>query len=124
MIDPLYYNSKEMNRPLVLIKLLHTLIWLFFNVVIVYMYYIVLTGQESPLFWIGLWLIVIECIVLLSLNWTCPLTILARKYTEDRADNFDIYLPLWWARHNKTIYSIAMAILVLLYLWKFGFRII
>lgn len=113
-----------MNRPLVLIKVLHTLIWLFFNVVLAFMFYVVVTEQSTPLFWIGLLLIIIECIVLLSLNWTCPLTILARKYTEDRADNFDIYLPVWWARHNKTIYTILMVILTILYFYKFGFRII
>ena len=35
----------------------------------------------------------------------CPLTGVAAKFTEDRADNFDIYLPIWLARHNKTIFG-------------------
>lgn len=30
----------------------------------------------------------------------------AARYTEDRRDNFDIYLPEWLARHNKTIFSL------------------
>jgi hypothetical protein len=30
---------------------------------------------------------------------------LAARYTMDRAENFDIYLPLWLARHNKTIFG-------------------
>jgi hypothetical protein len=34
-----------------------------------------------------------------------PLTSVAAHYTEDRADNFDIYLPLWLARYNKTIFG-------------------
>lgn len=29
----------------------------------------------------------------------------AGRYTEERADNFDIYLPLWLARHNKTMFG-------------------
>jgi hypothetical protein len=33
------------------------------------------------------------------------LTDLASGYTKERADNFDIYLPLWLARHNKTIFG-------------------
>jgi hypothetical protein len=26
-------------------------------------------------------------------------------YTAERADNFDIYMPLWLARQNKTIFG-------------------
>ena len=35
----------------------------------------------------------------------CPLTDLASRYTDERTDNFDIYLPLWLARSNKTIFG-------------------
>jgi hypothetical protein len=31
---------------------------------------------------------------------------LAARYTEERHDNFDIYLPLWLARHNKLIFGV------------------
>ena len=34
-----------------------------------------------------------------------PLTAWAARYTTDRRDNFDIYLPLWLARHNKSIFG-------------------
>jgi hypothetical protein len=27
------------------------------------------------------------------------------RFTDDRADNFDIYLPLWLARYNKVIFG-------------------
>jgi hypothetical protein len=30
---------------------------------------------------------------------------LAARYTDDRSDNFDIYLPLWLARHNQMIFG-------------------
>jgi hypothetical protein len=33
------------------------------------------------------------------------LTDIATRYTADRSDNFDIYLPLWLAKHNKTIFG-------------------
>lgn len=29
----------------------------------------------------------------------------AARYTGDRNDNFDIYLPLWLARYNKPIFG-------------------
>jgi hypothetical protein len=27
------------------------------------------------------------------------------SYTDDRRDNFDIYLPVWIARHNKAVFG-------------------
>jgi hypothetical protein len=36
----------------------------------------------------------------------CPLTDLAAKFTDDRAPNFDIYLPSWVAEHNKVIFGV------------------
>jgi hypothetical protein len=35
----------------------------------------------------------------------CPLTSIAAMYTEERRENFDIYLPLWLARYNKVIFG-------------------
>lgn len=29
----------------------------------------------------------------------------AARYTQDRCDNFDIYLPLWVARYNKQMFG-------------------
>jgi len=29
----------------------------------------------------------------------------ADSYTDDHSDNFDIYLPLWLARYNKSIFG-------------------
>jgi hypothetical protein len=29
----------------------------------------------------------------------------ASRYTDERRDNFDIYLPIWLARHNKLIFG-------------------
>jgi hypothetical protein len=33
------------------------------------------------------------------------MTDLAAKYTVDRSPSFDIYMPNWLARHNKTIFT-------------------
>ena len=46
-----------------------------------------------------------EVAVLAFNNGRCPLTSLAARYTADRRDNFDIYLPQWLARHNKLIFG-------------------
>lgn len=52
-------------------------------------------------------------------GWRCPLNPIAARYTEDRRDNFDIFLPEWLARHNKTIFGILCVggLLYTGYLW-------
>jgi len=47
----------------------------------------------------------VEVLVLVFNRMRCPLTGVAARYTDDRRDNFDIYLPEWVARHNKTIFG-------------------
>jgi hypothetical protein len=31
---------------------------------------------------------------------------LAARYTDERASNFDIYLPNWLAQHNKVVFGV------------------
>ena len=50
-------------------------------------------------------MVLIECIILAVNHGRCPLTGVAARYTEQRTANFDIYLPLWLARHNRTIFG-------------------
>jgi len=35
---------------------------------------------------------------------------LAARFTEERHDNFDIYLPLWLAKHNKLIFGVLFCL--------------
>jgi hypothetical protein len=51
----------------------------------------------------------LECLVLAANGMRCPLTDVAARYTDARHDNFDIYLPLWLARHNKAIFGFLFA---------------
>ncbi len=104
------------NQKLVLVKLVHTIIWVFFNLVLIYLYYAVLTKSVGFWFWMGIGVIALEGIILAALNWTCPLTFLARRYSDSEKENFDIFLPLWLAKYNKEIYSVIFGILVLLYI--------
>jgi hypothetical protein len=50
-------------------------------------------------------LVLIEVAILVANGMRCPLTDVAERFTSDRADNFDIYLPRWLARYNKTIFG-------------------
>lgn len=104
--------SKESR--LVLVKLIHTLIWIFFNIVIFYLLYAVLTNNIDRWVWIGYGLIALEGLVLLLFKFTCPLTLIARRYSNSARDNFDIYLPNWLAKNTKLIYTSLMTIIIII----------
>ena len=66
-------------------------------------------------------LVLVECGVLAANRGRCPLTDLAAQHTERRTANFDIYLPLWLAQYNKTIFGalfLAGALFVLARWWS------
>lgn len=106
------------SRTLKKIKLIHTAIWAFIATCIVaipflawaemYAYALLLTG-----------IVVLEIGVLAMNGWRCPLTIMAERYTDDRSENFDIYLPLWIARNNKLIFGTLFVVgeMVVLLRW-------
>jgi hypothetical protein len=98
---------------LTFIKIIHTLIWLFFNVVLFYMAYAIIIDKIDKYVWIGIAIIVGEGLVLLAFKKVCPLTIVARKYSESNEDNFDIYLPNWLAKYNKLIYTSFFILIIL-----------
>jgi hypothetical protein len=104
------------KQKLVTIKLIHTAIWVFFNVVIFYLLYAVLINKIDKWIWIGLSLIFLEGVVLLIFKNICPVTLVARKYSSSDRDNFDIYLPEWLARYNKQIYSSIVALIIIILL--------
>ncbi len=109
-IDPssklgLPVKAQSQRIPLLVgIKLLHTAVWLFFVGCIVA---IPLAGAWRQFRWAAILtgLVLVECAVLAVNRGRCPLTDLAGRYTKDRTDNFDIYLPLWLARWNKVIFG-------------------
>jgi len=101
------------EEKLKLIKIIHTAIWLFFNVVIFYMMYAVIVNKIDFWLWVGYGIIILEGIVLVIFKMYCPLTVWARKYSNSTKDNFDIYLPNWLARHNKMIYTLIMVVILI-----------
>lgn len=104
------------SEKLLLIRFAHTFIWLFFVSVIFYIVYSGISNKINSYTWIAIGLVIGEGIVLLLFKMFCPLTILARKYSDSDKDNFDIFLPNWLARYNKiiftTIYIIGLIIVL------------
>jgi hypothetical protein len=110
------------DRKLLIIKIIHTLIWLFFNVVIFYLLYAAIVNKIDIWVWICIGLVVLEGLVLLAFKMFCPLTVIARKYSDSTKDNFDIFLPNWLAKYNKIIYTsiFCLALLILLLRWIYN----
>jgi hypothetical protein len=109
------------NTPLVTIKLLHTVVWFVFASAIVAIP--VFTWRARCDVAGALVLLVFGEVAVLALNrMRCPLTDVAARYTEDRRDNFDIYLPLWLARWNKWIFGglFALGLALALTRWLSG----
>ncbi|MBO0320892.1 hypothetical protein J0X14_01175 [Muricauda sp. CAU 1633] len=100
------------------IKLLHTLIWVFFVGIIFYVLYSGITGKINTCTWAGIGLVILEGVVLLIFKMFCPLTILARKYSDSNKDNFDIFLPNWLAKNNKLIFTTLFLIGLVLVLTR------
>lgn len=86
------------------IKLLHTLVWAVFAGSILAIP-VFAHRVDHAVAWGLIGFVALEVGVLLLNHLRCPLTDLAARQTTDRRDNFDIYLPLWLARHNKTVFG-------------------
>jgi hypothetical protein len=86
------------------VKIVHTAAWAFFAGCIVALPVAAWAGRFD-LAWILIGLVTVEVLVLLANGFRCPLTAVAARFTDDRRDNFDIYLPLWLARYNKQIFG-------------------
>lgn len=95
----------EHSDKLKIIKWIHTIIWLFFVIIIFYILYSGIANEITSFTWIGIALVIGEGIVLLIFKMFCPLTVLARKYSNSQKENFDIYLPNWLAKFNKVIFT-------------------
>ncbi len=86
------------------VKLIHTLVWAVFAGSITAIPLLAFQGNLR-FAWGLVAFVMLEVIVLAVNRMRCPLTDVAGRYTTERRDNFDIYLPLWLARRNKVIFG-------------------
>jgi len=101
------------------VKVVHTIVWAFFaGCIIAIPVYAAAGDLRTATVLIGI--VAIEVGIILINRWRCPLTNVAARYTDDRRDNFDIYLPIWLARHNKMIFGLLYmaGALYTLALWR------
>lgn len=109
------------ERALRRIRILHTTVWAFFAACIAAIP--VAAGLGSLRLALMLIAVVaVEVVILLANGFSCPLTGVAARYTHDRRDNFDIYLPVWLARYNKQLFG-ALYVAGIVYtvvVWRAG----
>ncbi len=103
---------------LTLVKILHTLVWALFVACILGLF-VAAYGGRLRLAAVLAGVVLIEVAILVVNRLRCPLTDVAARYTDDRAANFDIYLPLWLAKYNKEIFGplYALGLAYTLYEW-------
>lgn len=99
-----------MSRKLFYIKLAHTIIWLFYAFIIFYIFYAGIFNRIDLYLLIAIGLVFIEVIILLTFKWKCPLTVWGYKYSDTHEEGFDIFLPQWLAKNNKTIFGTILII--------------
>lgn len=96
---------KPSNRSALLaVKIAHTFVWAVFAGCILAIPCFAWRG-DLRVATILIAVVMLEVATLLVNRFRCPLTGVAARYTEDRRDNFDIFLPLWLARYNKQIFG-------------------
>jgi hypothetical protein len=114
--DEMTDRSGRVNA-LVAIRLLHTVVWAVLAGCILALPIAALLHRFD---WATILSVIIlaECAVLALNNGRCPLTGVAARFTDERTDNFDIYLPNGVARHNKAICGTLFVINELIVLWR------
>jgi hypothetical protein len=105
-------SAAAMATRLTGIKTVHTLIWAFFAGCTIGIPIFAWLGRYAYA-WSLIAVVSVEVLIILLNDGRCPLTGVAARYTADRRDNFDIYLPEWAARNNKFIFGAIYAVGVL-----------
>jgi len=72
----------------------------------------------GTLLWIAIAIVVVEGTILLLNGCQCPLTRLGEKYTEQTDVGFDIFLPKWLAKNNKTIFTALYFVGVIIVIYR------
>ena len=99
------------------IKVVHTIAWAFFAGCIIAIPLMSWRNEHRAAAWLSA-IVMIEVAVLALNRWHCPLTPVAARFTDDRRDNFDIFLPLWLATYNKQIFGSLYVLGVSFALWR------
>jgi hypothetical protein len=82
------------------------------------MLYAAIANKLDLWLWIGYGFVSLEGIILLTFKFVCPLTLIARKYSNSTMDNFAIYLPDWLSKYTFLIYTTIVAIVLIITIYQ------
>jgi hypothetical protein len=102
---------------LAVVKLVHTAAWALFAGCIV----VLPVAAHLRRFDVALVLaalVLLETGLLACNRWSCPLTAVAARDTDDRSPNFDIHLPALLARYNKQVFATLFALGLAYTAWR------
>lgn len=103
---------------LIIVKSVHTAIWLVFVTAILFILWSGITAHISVYSWIAVAAVCGEGLVLFIFKGSCPLTKIARRYSDSTKNNFDIYLPERLAKYNKHIFTTLFFAGLALMIWR------
>lgn len=78
------------------------------------MLYAAIANKLDIWLWIGYGFVSLEGLTLLTFRFVCPLTLIARNYSNSTKDNFAIYLPNWLSKYTFLIYTTICAIVLII----------
>jgi hypothetical protein len=104
---------------LTFVRAVHTIVWAFFATLILALPVLGAVGRFDVALIVVI-LVALEGVVLAVNGGRCPLTDVAARYTDAREANFDIYLPLWLATHNKTIFTALFLVGAAFVAWRWA----
>lgn len=106
------------RHRLLIVKSVHTAVFVFMVACIVYLWYAALTRTYDWKLWAALGAIVLEGLVWWFAGRRCPLTALARRYGDDTGNEWfaDMFLPAWAALKIVPVSSalVVLGLIVLL----------
>ena len=92
------------RSKLIIVKMVHTVVWAVFAMAI-FLIPVFASAGHLKISISLICFVLIEVLILGFNKFNCPLTGVAGRYTTERQENFDIYLPLWLAKYNKWIFG-------------------
>lgn len=113
LTEPTSRFNRTIRQPgsmLMLLKTIHTIIWLLMTTANFVAFYLALVGRFNFWFFGSVALLGGEIVIIVVNRWHCPLTDVMAKYTSERQANFDIYLPEWLAANNIRIFVVLIVL--------------
>lgn len=119
-------SSQPLTTRIFVIKLVHSLIYLFMTACLGYLFYAGLTATYDWKLLFAIGMILLETIVLALSGWRCPLSTLARKLGDETGNDLlsDYVLPRWATRLTvpfcTLVFISGLVLLFVSYLLRYG----